>query len=339
MVNWVPNKSIDLEYVNRLLLKCQKTNQFTNNGPNVQDLEKEIRILLEIDESKSVICISNGTHALHACVAAFEMYLNKELTFATQSFTFPASAQGYLKNTKIIDIDSSGSLDISQIPKDIDGIIVTNIFGNVCEIDKYVDWCNNNKKFLIFDNAATPYTQYKGINACNFGNASTISFHHTKPIGFGEGGCVIIDSKYEQYIRRVINFGFEKIPIPLWNRIGSNYKMSDIQAIFILQYLSNFKQIVNKHKQLTNYFFAKTNFKPFPNYSSETPFLSCFCFLVDNSDIKLKILIENQIYARKYYTPLENTPTASDFYSKIICIPCTIDMGYSDIDKIIELLK
>lgn len=338
MVSWVPKKQINYDEVKLLLEDSQKTNQFTNGGPNVKRLENTVRELLEIEDTKSVICVSNGTHALYAVVAAFELYDKKELSFTSQSFTFPASVQGYLKNSQIVDIDSEGGLDLNLVG-DCDGIIVTNIFGNVVDIDKYVDWANENKKYLIFDNAATSYTKYKGINSCNFGNASTISFHHTKPIGFGEGGCIIIDSKYEDSVRRVINFGFEKIPVPIWNKVGSNYKMSDVQAVFILQYLSNFKSIVEKHKELAEYLFTKTLYISFPNQSSATPFLSCFCLLVDDSEIKLKKLIQNEIHARKYYVPLEDTPIANEVYSKIICIPCTVDMSYSDVDKIIELLQ
>lgn len=338
MVSWVPKKQIDYDQVRVFLEDSQKTNQFTNGGPNVKRLETTIKELLEIQDNKSVICVSNGTHALYAVVAAFELYEKRELTFASQSFTFPASVQGYLKNTKIIDIDAEGGLDLNLL-EDCDGIIVTNIFGNVVDIDKYVDWASENKKYLVFDNAATSFTKYKGINSCNFGHASTISFHHTKPIGFGEGGCIVIDSKYEEAVKRVINFGFEKIPIPIWNRVGSNYKMSDIQAVFILQYLSNFQLIVKKHKELAEYFFTKTLFTTFPNHSSTTPFLSCFCLLTNDSDIKLKKIIENGIQARKYYVPLENTPIANEVYSNIICIPCTVDMSYSDIDKIIEILQ
>lgn len=338
MVSWVPKKQIDYDQVRLLLEDSQRTNQFTNGGPNVKRLEMTVRNLLEIEDNKSVICVSNGTHALYAVVAALELYDSKELTFTSQSFTFPASVQGYLKNSKIVDIDAKGGLNLNLV-KDCDGIIVTNIFGNVVDIDTYVNWASTNKKYLIFDNAATSFTKYKGINSCNFGHASTISFHHTKPIGFGEGGCIIIDSRYEEAVRRVINFGFEKIPIPIWNRVGSNYKMSDIQAVFILQYLLNFEKIVKKHKDLTEYFFTKTFYTSFPNHSSTTPFLSCFCLLVDDSDIKLKKLILNDVQARKYYVPLEDTPITNNVYSKIICIPCTVDMSYSDIDKIIELLQ
>ncbi len=43
MLNWVPNKSIDIELVNNLLQKSIETNHFTNNGPNVQLLESFIK--------------------------------------------------------------------------------------------------------------------------------------------------------------------------------------------------------------------------------------------------------------------------------------------------------
>ena len=81
----------------------------------------------------------------------------------------------------IIDIDNDGGLDISKIPKETDGIIVTNIFGNIVDIEKYITYCNKNNIILLFDNAATPYTFYKGKNCVNYGTGSIISFHHTKP--------------------------------------------------------------------------------------------------------------------------------------------------------------
>lgn len=338
MVSWVPKKKIDYDYVKNLLKDSEESRQFTNGGPNVKRLEDTVKFLLEIDSSKSVICVSNGTHALYALVAAFEFYENRSLKFATQSFTFPASAQGYLKHVDIVDIDKDGGIDLDLV-NTVDGIIVTNIFGNVVEIDKYTTWAAQNNKYLIFDNAATSYTKYKGSNSCNYGHASIISFHHTKPIGFGEGGCIVVDSKYEPYVRRIINFGFDKIPVPIWHRLGSNYKMSDIQAVFILQYLSNLHTIVDKHKSLTNYFSSNIKLKQFPNYSNETPFLSCFCVFTEDSANKLQTLLSRGIFARKYYVPLIDSPVANEFYSNIICIPCTTDMSYSDIDKIIEIIK
>jgi len=305
-------------------------------------LESKIRELLKIDQNKSVICVSNGTAAIWAAVAAIELGEGRSLQFCTQSFTFPASAQGYLRNVTIIDNDKDGGLDLKKVDiSGCDGIIVTNVFGNVVDITKYEEWSATHGKYIIFDNAATSYSFYKGKNSCNYGTASTISFHHTKPIGFGEGGAVVIDSKYERYLRNVINFGIDnKSPSPKWNRLGGNYKMSDLQAAYILQYLDRFQEITSRADMLYSYFLEKirghNKVMLFPNFSDNKPFLSCLSVLTSQSEALIKALLNRDIYCRKYYYPLEDTPVATDLYNRIVCISFTVDMTTTDIDNIIE---
>ena len=126
-INWIPNKKINKKKVNQLMKKSIETGQFTNNGPNVQLLEKEIREKLQIDESKAIIPITNGSVALHALAISIEYFERKKINWATQSFTFPPSAQGTLSNVKIVDIDNEGGLDLNEIDESVGGIIVTNI--------------------------------------------------------------------------------------------------------------------------------------------------------------------------------------------------------------------
>jgi len=345
MVSWVPKKSINKQYVNELLSLSEDTNQYTNGGPVVSLLEKKLYEILKIEESKSIVCVSNGTVALWAAVAAIELHENRDLQFCTQSFTFPASAQGYLDNVIIVDIDKDGGLDLSKVDLlKCDGIIVTNVFGNVVDIKKYEDWTSSNNKFLIFDNAATSYTFYGGKNSCNYGNASTISFHHTKPIGFGEGGAIIIDSKYERSLRNIINFGIDNTsPTGKWHRKGGNYKMSDIQAAYILQYICQFDDIINYTNTLYMYFINKINnlknVKLISNFSDKIPFVSCLSIISNKSNDILQKLIEHKIYCRKYYNPLEPTPVASHLYNNIVCVSFHKDLTYSDIDKIYECIE
>lgn len=345
MVSWVPKKAVNTTIVNELLSLSSAKNQYTNGGPVVALLESKVRELLKIDDSKSVVCVSNGTVALWAAVAAIELYERKAIQFCTQSFTFPASAQGYLDNVIIIDNDEGGGLDLEKVDiSGCDGIIVTNAFGNVVDIAKYEKWCAAHGKFLIFDNAATPYTFYGGKNSCNYGHASTISFHHTKPIGFGEGGAIIIDSKYERCLRNAINFGIDNTsPTAKWHRVGGNYKMSDIQAAYILQYLERFNELISRAELLYLYFVEKIKgYKEitlYPNYSDTPPLLSCLSILMPNSQRTIDALLQRNIYCRKYYNPLEDTPVASNLYSRIVCISFTVDMTISDIDTILEIIS
>ena len=349
MLNWVPNKSIDIELVNKLLKKSIETNHFTNNGPNVQLLESFIKDKFKIDEDKSVIVVTNGAVALHSITSGIQYTENKMIAWATQSFTFPPSAQSNLSNVEIVDIDREGGIDLELLDENINGVIVTNIFGNVVDIDKYTEWAKQTDKFLVFDNAATAYTFYKGKNCLNYGNGCIISFHHTKPFGFGEGGAIIVDKKYEHAIRCLNNFGIGLTTNNYWVKEGNNNKMSDISAVYILQFLmNNFDKIVNHHNDLYKYVKYKiekcdnpiTTWKLFPSFHYNDIIVpSCLCLLFDSYDDNIRLkLLENNIYCRKYYYPLKNTKVACEIFDSILCISFTTETTKEDVDRIFEIL-
>ena len=147
-MNWVPEKEINWKRVEELISNCEKTGQFTNNGPNTILLESIIKEKLLIDKDKTVICVNNGSSALYALTSAISRTENKDIKWATQDFTFPPSAQNILKDALIIDIDNEGGLDLNLVPEDISGIIITNIFGTCVDIKKYEKWAKENNKFL-----------------------------------------------------------------------------------------------------------------------------------------------------------------------------------------------
>ena len=327
MINWVPNKPINYEKVNTLLKKCEETKQFTNYGPNIQLLEKFIKEKYDIQENKSVIAVVNASLGLQILTHALSIFENKNLNWATQSFTFPPSNQGTLKDSNIFDIDLEGGLNLDEITSDINGLIVTNIFGNIVDIDKYIEYCNRNNKYLIFDNAATHYTFYQGKNCLNYGNGCIISFHHTKPFGFGEGGAIIVDSKFEIHIRKLINFGINLYKTEYYSQEANNCKMSDISAVYIIQYLEDhFGIIINKHQELFNYLENKLkennlNIQLYPSFHDKNKnCVSCFCLLFEKYETSIKIekiLLDNDIFCRKYYHPLKETKNTVYIYNKI----------------------
>lgn len=338
-MKWVPKKCIQYEYVQKCLMNCEKTKQFTNNYFYTQMLETKIKDLLQIDDSKSIICVVNGAAALMTIAISIDME-HKKKYWATQSFTFPPSAQGYFSNALIIDIDKEGGLDLNLLPEHINAICVTNVFGNVVDIQKYELWKQKQEgRILIFDNAATPYTFYKNKNSCNYGDASIISFHHTKPLGFGEGGAIICDKKWEHNVRRIINFGIDnqfKLP---WLREGNNYKMTEISAIFILQYLLNFDKIIQTHQELYNKV-KELNLELYPNFCSGIPVLSCFSIFHDRFTKEfIQKLNDIGIEARKYYTPLESTKISDMFFKRICCFPCHTDLSFEDLKRMKEIIE
>lgn len=329
---WISKKIINFKRTSQMLQHCQSTNIFTNQGQYVSKLEDFIRNKFKISDNKSIICTCNATLALWCLCDSISIKQKRSLQWTTQSFTFPPSAQGLLQKTHIVDIDKEGGLDLTLVPDDTDGIIVTNVFGNIVDIDKYTKWAKQHDKFIVFDNAATAYTFYKGINSCNYGNGSIISFHHTKPFGFGEGGAIIIDKEYEQECRRLINFGIHNhLDLP-WNRLGGNYKMSEISAIYILSFLQDNFDIIVKHH--INMYKKYCNLYPmYPNFGDkDMSVLSCLCFFDKKFDQKyIDQLIKQGIHCRKYYKPLLKTKVAELFYKNILCHPLTTNIYTVDI--------
>ena len=346
MINWVPKKSINHNLVKTYLSNTEETGHFTNYGPNVRLLEEKTRQYFEIDETKAVIVVNNGSTAIQVLAAAIEYVQNRDLKWATQGFTFPPSAQCNLSDVAIVDIDREGGIDIAQIDDSIDGVIITNIFGNVVNIDKYETWARENNKYLIFDNAATCYTFYKVKYCVNYGVGCGISFHHTKPFGFGEGGAIIVDKKYEQAVRCLINFGIG-LTSEYFVKEGTNGKMSDVSAVYILQYWDTmFDTIIKKHNELYKYFKDEmkrrniTYFKLFPSFHDDDKIVpACISILFDKyDDAYEKIILDAGIFCRKYYHPLKNLPNSQYIYDHILCVPCTIDMTREDIDKILSII-
>lgn len=343
-ISWLSHKKIIRDNVDKYLTECEKCNKYTNIGPIIPLLENFIRDKFKIDNTKAVIMTSNGTTALHALVGGLNTIHDRNLLFVTQSFTFPSSNQGPLNNSIIVDIDNEGGLDITKLEQmnlEYDGVIITNVHGNITKIDKYVEFCEKNNKILIFDNAATAYTFYKGSNSCNYGLASIISFHHTKPFGFGEGGCIIVNKEFEKVIRNTLNFGIDNsIDGSLYSNNASNYRMCDINASFILSYLeNNFEQIINRHQEIYQIYKNNLpkNFELFPNFSDDTPICSSICLLYKN-----KIDIKNfPFIVRKYYRPLSNLSceVSNTFYESIICLPCHKDLTNQDLYYIINFLN
>jgi len=348
-INWLNKKTIDHQLVKKLLQESETLNHFTNYGPLVQELEKKSRSWFNISEHKAIIAVNNASAGLHALASGINKCKNKVLRYATQSYTFPPSAQGSLKDSIIVDIDDEIGLDLSLVPLHlVDGIIVTNIFGNLTNLDKYVTWAETHHKILLFDNAATALSNFKGINASNYGHGAVISFHHTKPFGFGEGGIVIVDREYEECVRQCINFGIDNsLPFheSYWHREGSNYKMSDIAAAYILQFLQRkFHTIQNQHTQLYHKMQHEIQniegVSLMSNMSDDVPIVTCFCLIFDDANKSSEQpFLDQDIYCRKYYKPLVQLPKTSWVYDHVLCLPCHSDMNSDDIDLIVNIIK
>lgn len=321
-MTFILKKKINYLTLEKYLKSAHDTNQFSNGGYATKFLEERAREILKISDSKAVIATSSGTAALHAILYAMMRQENRNMRVCTQDFTFPSNSQGPATGPIITDIDSNCNMDIYNEYAHTYGeiYIVTNCFGHVQDLDTILKFSQENNKKVIFDNAATPYTFYNGINTCNLGNASYISLHHTKHIGFGEGGLAIVENHLEESVRTAINFGLVD---KQFNERGSNFKISEIAAATILQYWDQFDIDELKEKLLNNYYDQLYSLNQeetgivFPNHSDEDSFLpSCLPYIFNETKNE-----DEYKNSKKYYHPLRGLSISKQIYDRIICFP------------------
>ena len=219
-VSWVNKKLVDMDSILSSINECIETKHMTNNGKNVKELQSDIKGMFNLTENKEVLMTCNGAAGLQALVGGFNIHYNKKLRWAVQAFTFPCSNQGLLIDSIIMDIDHNMGPNIDMLEKkkdDYDGVIVTNCFGCSTNISIYEKFCKENYKLLLFDNAAAPMTQYNNTNHLNYGNGCMVSLHHTKPIGFGEGGFIVFNKNYNESMKKAICFGYTDTNKTMYN--------------------------------------------------------------------------------------------------------------------------
>lgn len=281
--------------------------------------------MLQIDDSKAIIACSSGTAALHAMLWGI-LRQDGAQRIGTQDFTFASNSLGPAQGPIVADMRPDCNIDLDDpYINQASILIVTNVFGH---LQDYEYLSKYKFPYVIFDNAATPYTFLEGSNSCNYGCGSYISLHHTKPIGFGEGGLAIIDKEYESAVRTATNFGIVE---EQFNEHSGNYKISDISAAAILQWWDQFdiKTLATQYQD--NYFNLKYKLrdlegKTWINYSEDDTFFpNCFPFFPED-DIPQELLDEYEI--KKYYKPLRNFSVSTALYKQIQCFALTKGINY-----------
>lgn len=336
-IPFIADKNISFDCIEKILNVSKVNNHYSNDGPVKLLLEKKLEKILEIKKDKKVICVSSGTSALHCLMFYSEKY-KKVKNWVTPSFTFPSVVVNNVKNVEIKDINSKTytlPLDSALLQK-YDGIIITNLFGTYSDLYEWEKYCKENNKTLIFDNASSPLSKYNGVNICNFGNYVFGSLHHTKYLGFGEGGFIVAPKKEYNIINSIANFGFYRSRE--YKRFSSNFKMSDISASFILNHIKKYN--INKHKKVQNSLIEKVNnienIQPF-NYRRGVVYNS-FPVLF-NSPTDIDIFKLRGIIVHKYYKPLISTPNSDNLYNHIINFPLNSNLNLKKINYIVESIR
>jgi dTDP-4-amino-4,6-dideoxygalactose transaminase len=339
MIKYIQNKRIDYGKLEELLAPSEKTNQFSNRGPAKAALEKTLGELLDLPETKTVICTANGTMALHAL---FLFYRKKGARkFISPSFTFPSCAVGGFK-TKTVDIslENYSFGDVDKVIDENDCLVITNLFGTYPKnLEEILEKCRRKDTKVILDNASSPLTTISGENICSLGDAAFGSLHHTKYLGFGEGGFIVIDKKEEETINRILGFGFTgKTAARISSVNSSNFKISDVSSASILQHISGY-DLTNHMKNQNTLIEALSGLKGVDIFNYREGVVYGNLPLIYDDPMDVVFFRDNYIEAHKYYYPLKRHKNSLSLYARIINLPLHASLSDFEIEKVIKMVR
>ena len=339
MIKYIQNKKINYELMQELLTTSTNLNHFTNEGPAKSALENHLKSMLKLPNHKAVVCSASGTSALHALVLFFKKRGVKK--FTTPSYTFPSCVVGGLK-TKVMDISLENYcfIDLDRAIESNDCLIITNLFGTYPKnLNEILNRCKENDTKVILDNASSPMTTVEGININCFGDASFGSLHHTKYLGFGEGGFLVIDAEHKEEINQILGFGFDATSKKRISNVdSSNFKISDVSSAAILQHIMDYD--LEAHKNNQDYFISIiidiNNVKIF-NFSEGVVYGNMP--IINKNPMSIDFFINNHLEAKKYYYPLKRHKNSMYLYERIINLPLHAKMSRFEIDKIARIVR
>ncbi len=233
------------------VLKSGKVNYWT--GPKGMEFEKKFA---QWQGSKFAISVGTGTAALHVSLTSLGIGPGDEVivpsyTFIATSFSVvqagavPRFADVNLED-HCISVESAEKL----VNERTRAIIPVHLYGNVCDMDKIMDFAKKYNLYVIEDNAEAFGGEYKGKKTGTMGHMACCSFCQNKTFTTGgEGGMVTTDDEEAAWTARSFrDHGYDvkerlnllemeqKLPY-IHNMVGWNYRMTEMQSAIGLEEL------------------------------------------------------------------------------------------------------
>ncbi len=138
-------------------------------------------------------------------------------------------------------------------------IMVVHIFGQTAEMESIIELAKKHNLKVIEDGAQSPGVKYKGKPICSFGDIGGFSLNYHKHIHTGEGGMLVTnDDQVALRCQLIRNHGENLVEVhqveDLTNLLGSNYRLTELQAAIGIAQLDRLDGYVAHRQRLASYF-------------------------------------------------------------------------------------
>lgn len=228
-------------------------------GPKVPEFEQAIA---KYAGRKHGIAVNSGTSALYLCMLAEGIGPGDEVI--TTPFTFIATANCILMagaKPVFVDIDLDNyNINLAKIEEKITkktkAILPVEVFGNPANFDKICSLAQKHNLTIIEDSCEALGSKLNGKKAGTFGKIGVYAFYPNKQITTGEGGIIVTDDDdIADICVSLRNQGRAKQGGWLAHeRLGFNYRLSDINCALGIVQLSRLDEIIAKRKQVAKWY-------------------------------------------------------------------------------------
>ena len=244
--------SEELEFLKQALnsgtLNCTK-------GTFVNRFEKQFAERLGV---ANACAVTSGTAAIHSAVAAVNPNPGDEIIsspITDMGAITPILYQGAVP--VFADVDPKSLLVTAEtigprITRRTKAIIVTHLFGNVCDMDAIMELAAKHNLVVIEDSAQALDAKYKGKYVGTIGHIGCFSLQQTKHITTGEGGMVVTNDAQFARTARLFHdkaWGYGD-PKPDHYFLALNYRMTELQGAVAVAQLEKLNWSVTQRQQM-----------------------------------------------------------------------------------------
>ena len=315
---------------------------------------------------KHSIAVNSGTSALHLAVKT--LGLNEGDEIITSPFSFIASANCILMEKLkpvFVDIErDTFNIDPDKIEEKITdktrAILAVHIFGLPADMDKINEIAKKHSLQVIEDACESLGTEFNGKRVGSGNNTSIFAFYPNKQITTGEGGMIVTsDDKIAELCRSLRNQGRNiKGDWLVYERMGYNYRMSELNATLGVAQMERLDEILNKRNKISELYESKLkNLSEVKTISvPENTKISWFVYIIKvNEKIRDKLMsyLESKgIQTRPYFPPIHfepfykemgykegDFPITEEVSKQTMALPFHNNLSEEEIDYVVEAIS
>jgi len=238
----------------KYLAECIDSGWISSEGPFVSAFEAGFSARVN---RRHGVAVCNGTAALDVAFEALDLGPGDEVIMP--AFTIISCIGQIVRcgaKPVLVDTDPvTWNMDVSRLEALVTprtrAVLVVHIYGLPVDMDPVLDLARRHGLRVIEDAAEMHGQTYRGQACGSFGDLSTFSFYPNKHITTGEGGMVVTDDDVlAETCRSLRNLCFESERRFVHERLGWNFRMTNLQAAIGVAQLERLDAFVSRKREM-----------------------------------------------------------------------------------------